>query len=49
MYHMDTDDYAKDGRPGEVWFLYSFNNEPFRIWIKTNVHNFAISCHTALK
>ena len=42
------DDYAKDGRPEEVWLLCSFYHESLRTWIKTIVNKFAISNHTAL-
>ena len=43
-----TDDYAKDGGPGEVWLSCSFCHESLRTWIKTTVNMFAISNHTAL-
>ena len=43
------DDYAKDGRPGEVQLLCSFYHDPLRTWIETNVNKFAISKHKALK
>ena len=42
------DDYAKDGGPGEVWLLCSFDHESFCTWIKTIANKFAISNHTAL-
>ena len=44
-----TDNYAKDGGPGEVWHLCSFYNEPLRTWIKTDVDKMDVSSHTALK
>ena len=43
------DDYAKDGRQGEVWLLCSFYHEPLQTWIETNVNEFAISNHAPLK
>ena len=43
-----TDDYAKDGGPGEVGLLCSFYNESLRTWIKTIVNTFVISNHMAL-
>ena len=43
------DDYAKDGRPGEVWLLCSFYHKSLRTWIETSVDKFAILNHTALK
>ena len=46
---MITDNYAKDGRPGEVRLLCSFYHESLRTGIETNVNKFAISNHTALK
>ena len=45
---LPIDDYAKNGRPGEVWLLCSFYSEPLPTWIKTIVNKFAISNHTAL-
>ena len=44
-----TDNYAKDGGPGEVWLLCSFYHDPLSNWIKANVNKFAISNHTSLK
>ena len=43
------DNYAKDGGPGEAWFLCGFYHEPLRIWNKTNVNNFAFWSRTTLK
>ena len=43
------DDHTKDGGPGEVRLLCSFNHEPLRARIKTGVNKIAISTHTALK
>ena len=42
------DDYAKNGRPGEIRLLCSFYQESLRTWIKTTANKFAISNHTAL-
>ena len=44
-----TDNYAEDGGQLEAWILCSFYHEHLRTWIKTNVNNFPISNHTALK
>ena len=46
--NLQTDGYAKDGGPEEVWLLSSFYHESLRTWIKTIVNKFAISNHTAL-
>ena len=46
---LKTDDYAKDGEPGEVWRLCSFCHDPLRTWIETNSYKSAVSSHTILK
>ena len=42
------DDYAKDGRPREVWLLCSFTMSHCALGFKTLVNKFAILNHTAL-
>ena len=47
-FRIPTDDYAKNGGPGEVRLLCSFYHESLCTWIKTTVNKFAISNHTVL-